>query len=254
MNIPVYVSGLQYPDMKVARAGVRLQQLQEAVRLFRTGTPYAITREDDVESRQQKVRITLNCPSHLPILIGELAFTLKSGLDQLAWQLALLGEHQPAHAIAFPIQPDRSRKSRERFMLATWDLPAEAVEIIKTLQPYTLGDQFRTHPLWQLSNLCRLDKHATLEVGGSKISITTPGPPGACQRRELPDGVEFRIPFELKDQVDIEVQPPDLVFGEAAHLPGSAFAVGEAEIAKIYEFVRDDVLPRFAKFFAGLPR
>jgi len=255
MNPPVYVSGLQYPDLKTARAGVRLQQLREAVALFRAESSYTITKEDDVEHRRQKVRITLNCSSHtIPILIGEFAYNLKSGLDQLVWQLALLGNHQPARAIAFPIHTDRSRKTQERFMLATWDLPGEATEIIKTLQPYTRGDQFKTHPLWQLRKLCQLDKHAMLEVIHADIPIVASGADGDFVRRELFDGVELSIPFELKDHISIEPQPPGLVFGKPADLPGSEFALSEADIAGIYEFVRDEVLPRFVRFFPGRQR
>lgn len=255
MNPPLYVSGLQYPDMKTARAGVRLQQFRDAVALFRTEAPYTVTKEDDVEHRRQRVRITLDCSRHtIPILIGEFAYNLKSGLDQLTWQLALLSDHQPTRDIAFPIQTDRSRKSQERFMLATWDLPGEAIEIIKTLQPYTRGDQYKTHPLWQLRKLCQLDKHATLEVLHADIAITLSGLAGALIRRELFDGVELSIPLELKDQVSIEPQPPDLLFGKPAEALGPEFAVSEADITKIYEFVRDDVLPRFVRFFAWRSR
>ena len=32
---------------------------------------------------------------------------------------------------------------------------------------------------------------------------------------------------------------------------GAKFAVSEADPTKIYEFVRDEVLPRFVRFFAG---
>ena len=255
MNPPLYVSGLQYPDMKTARAGVRLQQFCAAVALFRTEGPYTITKEDDVEHQRQKVRITLNCSRQtIPVLIGEFAYNLKSGLDQLMWQLALLSDHQPTRAIAFPIQTDRCRTSQERFMLATWDLPGEAIEIIKTLQPYTRGDQYETHPLWQLRKLRQLDKHATLEVLHADIAIAVSGPAGVCNRRELSDGVEISIPLELKDHVSIEPQPPDLLFGKPADMLGPEFAVSEADIVKIYEFVRDEVLPRFVRFFANRAR
>jgi hypothetical protein len=53
----------------------------------------------------------------------------------------------------FPIHSDRSPKGEERFRKLVWDMPCEAVAVIKELQPYNRGAGYKDDLLWQLNEL-----------------------------------------------------------------------------------------------------
>ncbi len=125
--------------------------------------------------------------------------------------------------------------------------------LIKTLQPYTRGNTYKTHPLWQLNKLSNLDKHEVIGYSGTTVQFRfirfdgLPDPPW----RNLEDSpeVEVLIPFSRKDKVKIEYLTPDFIFGRPMDSPGSVFELSEADIAEIHRFVTVEVLPKFGRFF-----
>jgi len=243
-----FVSGLIYPQMKTDRAAGHLKVLQGELSKLRQN-PYTITKEDDTEHGLHRVHVKLNIGSALtPISIGEFAYNLRSALDHLVWQLGLLGGRKPSRASAFPIQSDDSRRSREKFMLATWDVPAAAVDIIKNLQPHTRGKNHRTHPLWQLNRLCNLDKHATIGYNSTEVSIELSEPVPTIPHHDPPE-LEILIPLGRKNKIEINPQPPTLILGKPFEAPGPDFSLSESDVVEIHRFVSEDVLPKFAVFF-----
>lgn len=241
--------------MKAARATEHLNDLRKLISDFLGKDPYTITKKDDEKRQLYIVRIESNpATPRIPILIGEFAYALRSALDQLVWQLALLSGHRPGNKSAFPIHHSDANTDRQRFMLATWNVPAEAIEIIKRFQPYTRGNAYKSHPLWQLNKLCNLDKHQTIGVNSTSINFATTGPPHNILQRHFDQGVELAIPLAAKADVTFEPEIPTLVFGKPIHAPGSDFELTQEEVTEIHRFVRDEVIPSFSRFFPDCER
>jgi hypothetical protein len=247
-----YISGLLYPQMKTERAETHLKQLQEVLAGF-LANPYTDTEPDDEKRGLHIVRIALNtAPKTVPTLIGDYAYNLRSALDQLAWQLSLLSGRTPSRSSSFPIHTGDTTKDRERFMRCTWDIPCEAIEAIKLLQPYQRGKAFKSHPLWQLNKLCNLDKHATIGYSctEAKFRFHTRGVPEPPVVPDYDTGVtQVLIPLVHQDDVKVELLPPEPVFGKPIEAPGATFELSQEQVAEIHRFIKNEVLDRFDRFF-----
>lgn len=248
-----YITGLLYPQVKAARAGFHLKELRAKVSAFRNGQPYSVGEYDDNERGEHVIVIGLNrADVMIPVLVGEFAFSLRSALDHLAWQLGLLSGKIPSRASAFPIFTSDKGDDLRRFTDSTAYIPSEAVEVIKSLQPYMRRNRFKSDPLWQLNKLCNLDKHVT--VGFSHTVVNVSVPPGALVIDSQEDLVTMiRLPLSLKGKGEIYLKPPDVVFGRPIEVPGPEFTLTEDEIAEIERYIREDVLPKFERFFPNGP-
>lgn len=253
---PVYISGLTYPKVKADRAAIHYNAFSSLITKFATGHPYTITKHDDAKRQLHVITVKLNpAPIDIPILVGEYAYQLRTALDHLAWQLGLLSGRKPSRSSSFPIQSGTGPKDRERFTRATWDIPCEAVDVIKSLQPYLRGKDVQLDPLWQLNKLCNLDKHQTVGVSHSQVRMWFSGEAGVAKYTPNYSAAEmaFLLPLALKDQVETKPLPPLLIFGKPIDAPGADFELTQEQIAEIHRYVTQDVFPRFARFFAHLP-
>jgi hypothetical protein len=239
--------------MKVTRAAEHLKTLQSYLSAF-AADPYTISKHDDEERQSEVWTIDLKSMQDIvPISVGEYAHSLRSALDQLAWQLGLLSGQVPDHLSAFPLYANDTPEDRKRFCGATWNIPSAAVEIIKELQPYQRGKANKSQPLWHLNRLSNLDKHEVIGFRATSMNFAFMwtddlGDPMWIERDDSP-GVEIWIPFDRKGKVKPIPQPPHFIFGRPQESPGPDFELSEAEIAEIYRFVRHEVLPRFRGFF-----
>ena len=131
------MAGLTHTRIKTLRAKEHMDELYREICLFLADEPISITVRDDLEKGMQVARFEVKgCPNNIPLLIGEIAYNLRSGLDQLAWQLALLNGRMPRNKTAFPIHKDRTERGERRFRCATKDIQREAVETIKPGFPF----------------------------------------------------------------------------------------------------------------------
>jgi hypothetical protein len=245
-------TGLTYPYMKTRRAKEHLDALNAELVRYGAGEYCTVVKQDDVQNARHIIRLEMSpVPEAIPLLIGEFAYCLRSGLDQLAWQLALLNSPQPSRNTAFPVLGISSRKSRAQFDRSVESMGSVAVMVIEELQPYHRGAAFKDHPLWQLNHLCNLDKHVMMAVNSTSLGLGVVQPESVPPfvPRELHYGIEITIPLSLKDEVEFYPQPPEFIFGEPIDSTGQAFEIRESGLADIYNFVRDHVLPRFACFF-----
>ena len=244
--------GLAYVVAKMQRGEIHLQRLQGEISAF-LGSECATRSEyDDIEEGCHILRFEYRQPPlEIPLLVGEFAYSLRSSLDNLAWQIALLNEPSPSRETAFPIHHDREKGSEKRFRRVTWDMPCGAIEVIKSLQPYNRGDDFSTHPLWRLNKLSNIDKHITIPVNCTFVSFKT-GPKGlnGYSTRDLDNGVEVIVDLSIKDDFYIEPSAPELIFGLPTDETGPPFELRFRGFTEIYEFVRDTAIPRFERFFA----
>lgn len=245
--------GKDYLRMKIGRAYKHLLEFDSLVVAHCTQTaPYIVTEHDDVEND----RYTLRCrfapiDGDVVLSLADAVYALRSGLDQLAWQLALLNNPAPSKDTMFPIHADDSLKSEKLFRRRVSDMTEAAAHVIRQLQPYQRGSEYARDPLWQLNELSNIDKHR-LPAGSSTDGSFTLYP-GGWTRRDFRDGVEFSWPRSAKKQVMFEARTPELRFGDpvdAALAPGrTRVELTRSEIAEIYRYIREEVQPRFEPFF-----
>lgn len=115
-------------------------------------------------------------PPDLAPVIGDALQNLRSALDHLAFALSVAYSgplsDEAAEGVAFPIRWKTPPEGQEDGSLVNnirlIDPLAQAV--IKELQPYVAGpDLYRTHPLWLLNELARIDRHRFLHTVGAPV-------------------------------------------------------------------------------------
>jgi hypothetical protein len=169
-------------QLKLDRAREHLNTLDKKVGAWIDGKPYTAVDEPNPDPPPQavpdghvhrRVRVThvTDIPPDFAILIGDCVFNLRAALDHLNLSLAkafaakhgkTLTDKQIRDSefpiFSRPMDPKREESPR----LGSMD-PAAGLAI-KGMQPYHRGGSYATHPLWQLHELNRIDKHQTLAV------------------------------------------------------------------------------------------
>jgi hypothetical protein len=245
--------GLGNLETKICRAYKHLQEFDSLVVKFCRSNPFTITEEDDLVHERHIRRCEFDpIEADIYLCLADVVYNLRSGLDQLAWQLALLGNPNPSREVMFPSHPDRSPRAEERLRRLVSDMPDAAVAIIKDLQPYNRANSYRDDPLWKLNELSNIDKHR--RPTGRAMDLQLFVAPRGYLRRELDHGVEVSWALAAKTSVVFKPGIPDLVFGDPLDSSGLApLELSRIEIAGIYNFVRESVAPRFARFFPACP-
>lgn len=128
----------------------------------------------------------------LPLAIGDCLHNLRSALDHLAFQLAVLnGKAVEAETkISFPVcLTDADFKGLIRKKVAPF-IGGKALAAIERLQPYQTGNLRENDILWVLSQLDIIDKHRLLVVVARHlrpIGFTAINPDGDVFDRVLPE-------------------------------------------------------------------
>lgn len=243
--------GLTYAQMKLGRAYEHLDQLKREVTAFIKSNPYTETRYDNPEKAGHIIRVEQHIsPDPIGVLIGEFAYCIRSSLDHLAWQLALLTTDKPSRLTAFPIESECPRPSNKSFNEKIASIPPEALKVIDALQPYHSQATIKSHPLWQINRLCNLDKHQVIPISYIDFRVAIFGVTQA-RRRDVQHTTEIVVPLSEKDQVEFHVDVTGVVFGEAIDVTDGAtdFEIGLDGLSAIYQFIRYDAVPRFEIFF-----
>jgi len=215
--------------------------------------------------------------SRLAVEVGDCLYNLRSGLDHLAYVLAVrfTGEPLPqqiAEDSEFPIFGDERKgvpgngpslfKAAAR-KIAGIDPDAQAV--IEGLQPYCLGVDFRSHQLWRLHELARVDRHRLLHLsviysGGilwnprSHLNMAAIGQGVIVSHGgEIEPGKRTEVarvpvvPVDPKERVYMNIKPAlDVVFG--AETPIAAGESVPTVLGGIYNYVVNDVLAPLEPF------
>lgn len=221
----------------------------------------------DVQPRRIRVNRVSEVPERLSILIGDCVFNLRSALDHLAFALARaytpsMSDKQLAGS-EFPIfGPEEMTADTEKRKIGCVD-PA-ACAAIKGLQPYNGKDAYLAHPLWQIHQLNRIDKHRTLTICRAdpqdrRLCI----PHGFSNSRR--DAWVYMVPaprFALKlDAIlirwapvswdpdkEVSVKPylsVEIVFDQGGVLPLQAVI---PTLKRLCNFVRDDAVAQLTQF------
>lgn len=243
-------TSLADPYLKTARAKVHLEQLRSALQSFYETKPCRFSREDDLESGLHIIRMKIvDTPDEVTLIAGDFFYNLRASLDHLVWCLAKSnGVPYPTNT-QFPIIEVFDKGSAKRFKRRTKGVPAAAVTIIESLQPYKAGEatdtlRIRSHWLWQLDKLCNISKHMRLPVHGSTGMVTWPnlGPPLVS----FDDDAVMRLPLSRKNEVSTDPNVTfDVVFGDLYWGVACDFQT----IERMYEYVANTVIPKFAGFF-----
>jgi hypothetical protein len=245
------LSGIQ---AKMVRSRQHYDALNGEINAFLGRNPVEIIADLDAQKRSHTLRAktTENVPLSIRVLIGETLTQLRSALDHLAWQLALLTIPQPPSTTEFPIFPDSASYTRDRER-KIGALPDTAKAIIDTLQPHTSANPME-HPLWVLHRLANDDKHRLLHIvfGAPRgIDIATRGRDMSFDIRMGPfndqtdiGSIHFLNPAETDMDVDAGCFI-DLAFSNDTVAKGQFV---REEIRILYETV-DKVVKRFSSFF-----
>lgn len=244
---------MRNPYLKLSWAKHHLEALDIEIRKFCTSSSArAITREDDLENQRHILRIQLvDVPDHICLIAGDAFYNMRSALDQLVWSLARLSGIPKR--TQFPIVERLTIKSLERFNKQLSGVPPGAICEIEALQPFHRGAAFKTHPLWRLDEICNLDKHRRIPANGSVADLFFPDltpedlETGTVRLEISDDQGEVSIPIALKHKMKV-----DPTFSVSVNFGGDTSGISESlnEIAEIYNFVAQNVLPRFASFFS----
>lgn len=246
---------MAYPlsaNMKILRAHEHLEALEVAAIRWLYPPPYTISGQEDSNLGLYVCRVDMHVSDNaIPALLGDFLCNLRSSLEHLAWQLAHLSPKRvftdrQVKQICFPVFEERT----DLYDSIRGLFPSAVAIEIDELQPFKRGAAFPEHPLWQLHKLWNLDKHREIPISPTSMKLTFPQYNGEYTgwMRVFEKHLEVRFPLSVARNCPVKFEPEvsiDILFGE-----GDDFVVPWSRLREIYDFVRNDAVPRFAGFFA----
>lgn len=151
-------------EAKIVRARASLLDLDSEI------SHYCNSRIDAIRLEAQRLghraAFLMGGPSDLPakwaVIIGEIAYNLRSSLDHLVWQLVMQNGRTPTKSNQFPIFLDKTKYDKvTRRHLKGVDLWSRG--IIEDVQPYQAGSEIGLS-LRILHGICNIDKHRHLNL------------------------------------------------------------------------------------------
>lgn len=243
-----YITGSR---LKVKRARKHLNELERKVRAFLDRHPDRFTHQLDPNDFNYVIyKIPPNPappPTFGPVL-GDVVHNLRSALDHIAWNLALLNlqgtGRQPYDFTAFPIMLNTTQGSIQRFWELVQDVLPDAIPEIADLQPFHRSDPAE-HELAILDSLWNADKHrVNITIPGRQYVPEFVGPGGWVKC--LDEGTRLmRVPVSSNPEQNLEPHIRSEVLFE---IPKSGERVSLAVVERIYDMLSSDVIPRFARF------
>lgn len=240
---------LKNPLLKVERAKEHLDVLDAKLSEFSKTQPFRVTHYEDVQNGRYIMRLQIPIiDPRLAVIAGDAVYNLRSSLDHIAWQLALLTKDRPYGRTEFPIVGEDTPENIRGFKRVTRDIPSNAIDEIKALQPYLRGPAYKDDLLWKLDKLCNIDKHRVIPAQGTaldNIKIPIGIKPTFST---LDDAAIVTMPIAVKAQMAFAPPPTaDILFGSEI----DGIVINARQLGELYEHVRDSVLPRFARFLPG---
>jgi hypothetical protein len=155
--------------LKVERAEHVLDELYAAVVDYLSEHNYEVVGEYERERSEYvfRGRVT-KATAYLSVIAGDVVHNMRSALDHLAWQLALLTTPTPYDLTQLPIALTPAEFSSKRGKAMIQDLTPEHRARIETFQPYNRskerGASFAPFALRDLRFLSNTDKHRLLNA------------------------------------------------------------------------------------------
>lgn len=173
---------LDGPRLKIQSAKSEIEELKRLEDVFVHESQYDIVRTElNLKSGNNVYRVrTSSSPPSLEwgVYIGEIAHNLRSALDELVYQLALLQIKTPQRNIQFPIfLVGNTTRKQGRGLIPHFEggergcghsmicplLPGHQA-LIERWQPYKRGRGGRNSPLYWLKEVNNADKHRLIQV------------------------------------------------------------------------------------------
>jgi hypothetical protein len=265
--------------LKLSRADHHLAALEKSIRGFLDSEFYELVAEMDDHQIIYRVDRVDDTRAEWGVLIGEVIYSLRSALDHLAYELAVLRHGRPLppeleKSSAFPIKrtgPEfrrRIKRGSRRGQSTTdsgWHkvrgMPRRAQTAIERLQPYHRRKDPDLLPFLWLEDLCNVDKHRTLHLTSAHLAASQYRLSGGFQeihkievfrRAFKPNALVSRISGKwLPDtemRVDIHVVP-DITFENRT---GERSIRGRSVLDTLYgcrNAVLSKAIPRLMPFF-----
>ncbi|MGB7554807.1 MAG: hypothetical protein WBM04_10555, partial [Candidatus Korobacteraceae bacterium] len=127
-----------YLDTKAERAKLHLDAFNRHVSAYME-EPHTVIRKYDAENRRHVKRFEVKPFQNVMAMeLGEFLYCLRSGLDQMAWQLAKPEARRDSpRDIYFPIPEDLGNSDRRRnYTKALGLFPDDVAKEIEALQPH----------------------------------------------------------------------------------------------------------------------
>lgn len=158
---------LEDAKTRVDRATEHAEALYGEMLAFFRREPEPVVAEYDDDDRPFPV-CTEPLPDRWSVLAGECLQALRSSLDYIAWEVALLRADAPDRFISFPIRREVDHLDGwfKGHPTATEQLGPDAVNTMRNLHldcRAQAGD-IESDPLWALNELARVDRHQALSL------------------------------------------------------------------------------------------
>jgi hypothetical protein len=181
---------LTNPRAKLSRAGEHLDALHNDLAAYSERQPHSLGINGEIDHGWKLLRfsITEQPPIRLGLLLGDFIHNLRSALDNLVCQLALLGGAESCNTTQFPIcdTPELFTEARERGRLA--GVRPEHVASIERFQPYQ-GQHMTHRALVAVRDFDNIDKHQSIHA---TLAALDPRPEAVRAERDRLD-TEFTM-------------------------------------------------------------
>ena len=227
--------------LKTARAREHLKALQAELRVLEVNA-YRVVGEYEGEDSRYVLRFDVldegrMIPQRLGLMVGDAVHNLRTALDHLAWQLALIGTG-PGRRTQFPIFEDAGEFGRQEDALLHGIAERDRA-VIRDLQPYQIRvptslyrDLEQQRMLMLIGRLDNVDKHSIIlpsvvvaqfreptfeNLGDAEIRY--PGPWLRVEHGAVFAELINMVPVDPRRPVKVEAEPPiTIVFGEPVPL------------------------------------
>lgn len=109
-------------------------------------------------------------------VVGDIVHELQSSLDHLAWQLVEENGGTPDENTRFPLAktaPTANQRGVVPPPHVSGRVSQPALALMEAAQPYQLGVDYASHPLFVLRHLSNIDKHRHVAIQGRWLVDTT---------------------------------------------------------------------------------
>lgn len=241
-----YITGSR---LKAERAGKHLDELESEIEAFFDEHPYEYFKTlnpQNLDNYLYRFPPQPIPPQSIGPILGDIVHNLRSALDHIAWQLALLTTEQPYRRTAFPIFVDTSEDSVRHFQRLVQHVHADAIPIIEAVQPYHHPKGLeKFHFLWVLHSLWNADKHRLLTTVPHRISAPVFSGQGGSSRR-LDDGTSLiDVPKSADPNVNLD---PYIKRQIVFEIPGTGYRAEIERIRLMYHYIAHEVIPFFARY------
>lgn len=160
------MSALEGVRLKLERAEHVIEKLNESVIAYLAENAYEVVGEFEPERSEYVIRGRVTKSSAaLAVIAGDVVHNLRSSLDHLAWQLALITTATPFDLTQFPIARTEGEFGSKRGQNMIRDISPKHRALIETFQPYNRSEEnFVPYALGDLRVLSNTDKHRLLNT------------------------------------------------------------------------------------------